>query len=531
MGMKAVDNGGQGINRGGRIGIQTDRIIFYGINLMFLLPALKKGSPIGLAAAGVLLLALFAVLMYSGRGSEPASGQMTILVFFDALIQLALHYESLLANFHADYPDRMASAYTQRPLCIALIGLGAVLGLVGLWLRLFWLVSLSGAVLETAVILSFWSNGSLRDFQLFTNGGKAIAAFWLWAFIWTLLSRVVLFAAPKKWTLHIFLSILLLCIAAALHLLEPRYVRSLVAEPLELLLTWEQVIFICAVLLGCSLAMAKHGREWAIFDSLTLLACAIFIFAAKYLSCTYFLGSWLFFLLLTGSMLQCLKNTAADNTTLGLRPLSYMILQTAVFFISAKAFQLGLYANVILAVITGLLLWSQRIKKEPEEFQDFFCGTMITFFAAEALAWQWRMRFSGEGMILVAVVFVMTMVVLLLVSLPHPEGLRAPKSMRIWVCACAGILCLLSMVPTLWIQSEVRASESYIEVKALNGAVAAEVSYCWKDWRGQVVEEAELKGSQAVLPVKGYILTVTAVDERGIRSSRDFWYPILPYLL
>lgn len=527
MERKAVDNGDRGVMPDWERLAQTNRKIFYGLNLLFLLPSLRKiESFIVGAAVGVLLLVLLDVSTRAGKGSEPASAQVTLLIFFDGLIWLALHHEALLMDFYPDFLDRMVLTYMQRPICIVLIVIGVVLGLVGLQRRSFWLVSFSGVTLGAAIILSFWSSGSLRNFQLLTNGEKVLKAFMLCAFIWTLFSRIVLYAEPKRWGLNIFLSILLLCGIAALHLLDPLYVRFLATELTDIFLSWGQISFVCVVLLGAAIAMANNGTGRANFDSLMLLSCAIFIFGAKYISHTYFMCRWLLFLLLVASMIWCLKNTAEDSTTLGFRPLIYMILQTAVFFFMAKALQMGLYANVILAVVTGLALLEQRKQKKPELFQDFFCGILIAFFAAEALAWQWRLRFSREGVILIAVVFIMAMGALLLVGLPHPEGVRAPKSVRIWICACSGILCLLSMIPTLWIQSEVLGSESCIEVKALGGAVVTEVSYCWKNWNGQVLEEAGLKGDKAILSNKGNILTVTAVDERGIRSSRDFWYPV-----
>ncbi len=531
MGTKNADYGVQEIEHSWGISVQTNRKIFFCLNLLFLLPALiKNGSPVGLVAAGVLLSVLFAVSILFNRGIEPASAQITILLFFDGLIQIALRYEALIEGFRPDYFEWLLLTYTHRPPCVILTGIGVVLGLVGLHRKFFWLTSFSGVALGTAIILLFWSSGGLGNFRFLSDGEKILAVFLLCAFIWTLFSRIVLYVAPKKWGLNIFLSIMLLCGIVVLHLLKPFYVRSLAADLPDALLTWGQVNLVCVVLLGCALAMANDGTDQANFDSLTLLACAVFIFAAKFLSCSHFMWNWLLFLLLITSMLQCLKNAATDDTTLGLCSWTYMFLQTGVFFFSTKALQMGLYANVILAAVTGLVLWSQRTKRKPENFQDFFCGILITFFVAEALAWQWRMRFSREGVILMAVVFLMAMGVLLLVSLPHPDGFRAPNSVRVCVCACVGILCLLSMVPTLWIQAEVRESKSYIEVRGLNGATAAEVSYCWKDWRGQAIEETELKGQTAVLPIRGNILTITAVDEKGIRSSRDFWYPVQPNL-
>lgn len=529
MGMNAGDNGGQSIRLDWKIFALKNRIVFYTLNLLFLLPALQKsGSLAGLAAAVVLLIILLVISMRSGGNSEPASAQIPVLLFFDGLILFAWHGEALLAGFHTDQLEQMTWSYMQqRPLCLVLAGIGLLLGLLGLWRRYFWLVSLSGAALGSAVILLFWSSGSLRNFRLFANGEKVIAAFLVCAFIWTLFSRVAQFAAPEKWGLNVFLSILLLCGIAALHLLEPQYVQSLAAGLLGVLLTWKQVAVACVLLLiGCAITAMDKGAEGVSFDFLTLLACALFIFAAKFLSCTYFIGSRLFFLLLPAGMLWCLKNAATDRTTLGLSPLCYMSVQAGILLVCAKALQMGLHLNVALAAVTGWALRLRWIQEKPESFQDFFCRTLIAFFAAEALVWQWRMRFSREGVLLIAVVFAMAMGGLLLTGLPHPEGVRAPGSVRIWVCACAGILCLLSMIPTLWIRAEVRGDESYIEVKALTGAEARKISCCWKDWRGQVIEETELKEPKAVLPVRGDLLTVTAADEKGIRSSRDFWVPV-----
>lgn len=532
MGIRTAVNKARNMKRTWRTPLKANRVIFYCVSLLTLLPVMiKEASLIGLVAAGILLIALL-VFICLDRDSEPAGAQMMVLFFFNILVRLALHYDKLTPSFNLNaglnHLKAAALLYLGSPFCIALTGVGAVLGVIGLWHKSLWLTGFSGAALGTAVILLVWSSGNLVRLQFTPNGMKILAAFLQGVFIWMFLSRIALYAAPGKWWLHMILSILLLCGLAALHLLELTYVWFLSTVLPDTFFAWEKIILACGSLLVCALVMANGRTERANFDALTALVCAVFIFAVKFLSCTYFAGRWLFLLPLTASMLRCLKNTAADNTTLGLHPLTYMVIQTAVFFSLVKALEMGLYINVILATIAGLALWIQQTKKRTEKLRDFSWGVLITFFAAEAMAWQWRMRFSMEGLLLLAVIFMMAMGVLMLVNSHHPNKVQVPRSVQVCVCACAGILCLISMFPTLWIQADVRDSETYIEVKVFNGSTAAKISYCWKDWRGQAIEEAELQRQNAVLPIKGNILTVTAVDEKGIQGRRNFWYPIWP---
>lgn len=520
--------------RSGKTG-KISKIFYFLINFLLISPILVKNISLSgmICACGILAIAAFGIIAFS-KASVPASGYIPMLFLADFCICVCLRYETLAENFDAMKYAYALQIYQQSILCGGLAVLGIAIGVAGLMLpALSWLTGVSGGAIGTSVILAFWSNGRLDDFQLHPGAGAVLAVFWAGVLAWTLAFQIAAITAPDQREKNIFAGIVLLAAVLSLLISEYTYLRPILAglsqKLLELpgtLFAWESVLLVCAILLVNAAAIFWTEEKRIGVDALVLEMCAILIFAVKFLMSSYFMGCSILLLLLVVSMLVCLQMEASGSLTVQASSIAILAAETAGFLFLAKAFQAGLYGNALLAVLLGVALYIQYGKIEREKYEVFFSAAWIVFCVLEALAWLGKMRSSPEGVDILIMVLLMSLAALLVIILPHPDHQHNRRYLLAGLCACTMLLCLASLRPAINISVETQGDKAVISMEAARGGTVTEASYYWRSSPIQEPQgEQRLTQTTAAIPIQGNILTIVAVDSKGERASRVFWYP------
>lgn len=515
--------------------VRIGKLLYWGVNFLLMFPILIRNiSLFGIIGAGAVLMVLLCCMVFFSKTSVPASAYLPLLLFSDICVCACLQYEALVKHFDPGRFVQILELYQQNIPCAGLAVLGLAVGAAGVWKRpLSWLTGVAGGTVGVSIILLFWSNNRWENLQLYPSGKILLAAFLPAVLVWMLAFEISRLTAPQKLGQNIFWGLLLLCAAAVFLVSEVSYFRPLLPGVSQGLLdlphtvfAWKNVALICIILLMTAAACFRNQEKGPGVDALVPAILAVLIFSIKFLMSNYFLGCSVLLLAQVFSMLRCLRNESCGKKTLGLPSAVYLAAQAAAFLLAAKAFQYGLYANVLLAVVFGAVLYLQQENLTFKTHGTLLSVVLLTFFVSEALAWQWKIRSSPEGTVILAMILLMSLASLLIISGRHSEQQRTRGSLYICLCACTLLLCLASMRPTISVTVETREREAAISITAQNGQPVKEAAYYWSDYPGQKVEdERTLAQLSAAIPIQGNILTVIAADSSGVRTSRVFWYP------
>lgn len=518
------------------VSLNRNRLIFFALNFALILPFIVKHYFLwGLVGVAVLLLAAFYLTVVKPGHDAPASRDIPVLLFFDACIFFGMSYEVLLENFEIENCFILLD-YLQMQ-CLGLLVAGVVLSiLASRKQKLIWIKGPANTAIGAAFIMQVWSNGELLD-PVFNRGGEAVLALYLMcSLIWYILCVVSHCIDPDMSKRNHWLSAILLCFFCALCLTEYPILLEFTQELKTMVLliptanfAWWKVALSAAVLLGCAAASYDYDSRAMGSDSLVLSFLASGIVLLKVLMSNYFTFSWVIFLVFLLGTLRCLKLEQNQYKMLRLASANYLAAQFCALFLTVMLIKAGLWINVLILGVYGLLFYATAGKGKPKRTMRHWL-TVLSLPAVFSVAYVWYARFSLDTLLIIAAAYAVFGGAIVIICWPHPNGLTGPVCYKVIICGFMVLLCLI--VSTRYgtdaqIQFDGADHTASITLSARGRENQVEsATYSWSDITGKTIgEERTLSGTETVLPIEGEKLTLTITDTYGFVTTKTEWYP------
>lgn len=517
---------------------KTNKIMFYIVNLLFVVPYIVKNySSIGVGVAIALLLFLLFQMLKKDEENLPASVYLPFFVWTDFFIYIGVNHQILKDTFNW---NRVTDFFTySNDACFWMLGFGVVLLFIGISkVKYSWLFGCGAAFIGTSVILTLWSNCQLDNIVFVPQGEAVLAIFILGTIMWSFVYQICIIESPYKRTLYIWLGLSLLLSVLILNVANYDYLLSISSE-IELLLlnlptthfAWWKVILVMVIASIGAIEMYPTGNKERGVDGLVVFALGDLIFSIKLLMSNYFSYNWILFFILLGCILVCINNESnAKKMTLNFPNSDYLIILSVVFIICVLLLKNGLWINLIITTAFLLLFYSKKKVFEKNSYHNiFFYLYIIACVLCEAMGWMWKFRSYTNGFIMLGIIFVVTLLGVFIVNMNHPNGVCVKKSVCLSICVCMSILCLLCMnrygtKVDISFQSEKNTSEIVLKARGKNEVESA--YYYWSDKSGNLLQEKKVlyEGTQTI-PIDGELLTIVVVDSKGITTTVNEWYP------
>lgn len=517
---------------------KTNKIIFYIVNLLFVVPYIVKNySSIGVGVAIALLLFLLFQMLKKEEENLPASVYLPFIVWIDFFIYIGINHQILKDTF--DW-DRVTNFFiSSNDTCFWMLGVGVALLFIGISkVKYSWLFGCGATFVGSSVILTLWSNCQLDNIVFVPWGESVLAIFLLVTIIWSIVYQISIIVSPYKRILYIWLGLSLLLSILILNVANYDYLLRIGSE-IELLLlnlpttyfAWWKVILVTVIAIIGAIEMYPMGNKEVGVDGLVVFALGDLIFSIKLLMSNYFSYNWILFFVLLGCILVCINNESnAQKMTLNFSNSDYLIILSIVFIICVLLLKNGLWINLIISTAFLLLFYSKKKVFEKNSYHNiFFYLYIIACVLCEAMGWMWKFRSYTNGFIMLGIIFVVTLLGVFIINMNHPNGICVRRSVCLIICVCMLILSLLCMNKygtkvDISFQSEENTLEIVLKARGKNEVESA--YYYWSNKNGDSLQEQNVlyEGTQTI-PIEGELLTIVVVDSKGITTTVNEWYP------
>lgn len=519
--------------------VKENKIVLFLINCLLMLPfIIRNHSIIGIVSSLAILLILFFILFKSSE-IIPASAYLPIIIVADVCCYVGVRFELLKLCFDMD-----ALSYFFQGMgspCIFLLMIGCALFFVGRTKQtLTWLSGIGGTAIGTAIILHGWSNCDFAALKFYSNGDTLLAILVLSTLLWTILIQFIGMTVPIKRDANNWIGIFLLVGFLVFCIIEQSYTSVMLPKWKIMILNWPHTLFswwrvilaTMVLLIGTFLLYTMNGDDGngLSVDTYALILIALSVFSIKFLMINFFSYNWMCFLIMIVGTLWCMKNDYLERPTLQLNSIMYLSAQFIAFLFTIILLKKGLWINVIVTIVFGAVFYTQYVKKKRTSDINSHWVMILLCIVAEAAAWMCKYRFCIEGFSMIVMVLIVAITAMSIINLRHPNSMKAPDSIRITICVCLAILCLLTMnkfgakISTKF-DSETLKATIEIQPRGKKNEVKS-ACYYWRDKNGkESSKEVILKNNGETIAIQDEVLTIITIDVNGVQTTSNYWYP------
>lgn len=447
--------------------VKVDRVIAYILNIALMIPVIKNSfSWIGLGATAAILAVAFYDVVIKAGSMDPAVVKLPHLYFYDCCILVGLHAEAMVQyGLNTDNIVTVLAAMSKS--ILILLGAGVVAAYIAHSKDYSWLRCVAVALIGAYVILAMYSNGDLTGLEYQYNGDKLLYLYLYYVILWGILvelGRVVKAGSSK---VNDRLGLVMAIVMLSLVVVEPEVTTSLamsiperaaaVTEPL--LLTWPGALILCLILVVCSVVMyredADNDRLGA--DSYVAAAMAINVLAIRWCEANALtdLQEYAVLLVVFLASYVAFRNDSRNQRSLRLNSMQYLIAEAVLMMFSIRAIGTGYWATLIVTAVFIALLYA-RAGHMSADGKWLWIG-IVTCLVVEALAWLLgsvsleTLKEAGaavdlDGIKVLVEIYAVAVLAIVGLNLPHPSGKVPARAYNIVICACVGVLCLVSAI-------------------------------------------------------------------------------------
>ena len=513
--------------------VRTNKLVLLGLNTLFLLQyVIKDFSLLGLGAFMVLSLALFLIL-FKSSDEYPAAAYIPVLLLFDALIYLCIHFSSIVSGF--DMIKHYLGSFKRNSLI--LFAVGFVVSIIGNSKKLAILSGIGGIIAVGSVVLGLFSNCMLRGFAI-TDAGKMLLNLIIWGgAIWIVLIRLIFCSVPEKSKLAVWMGFLLAVLSIAFLIIGMPYIASRLDVWSDSIwglskgafAYWKTIIaFVLSVVCIFLLYFVdgKDGSHLSV-DTYVVIIIAETIAAIRILLSAFFSYCWILpFLLIIGTIWS-MNNDYSGKKTMGLSSIVFNVIQFALFCLTVVFLRSGLWLNVMITVLFVMFLYISFSRNDASA--KVKCIAIEVAIALEAAALMWMLRFSLSGLLIIIFAFAVSVAVTVVLFAQNPCNIPPSDGALIAICVALFIVCFLPLLKYGTKISKQYDDEGVQTITITPRGKENEVEqayYYWRDQYGQIQDErVEIKGNEIHVNSSYEILSVVTVDKYGVMTKAVFWYP------
>lgn len=518
--------------------VLKNRAIYFGINLLVMFSFLRSNFSLinlGIFAVAVGLSLYFSV--FQEKANEPACTFFPVLLFSDVLSYFALHALTLKESFSAD------PLYLLSDTVIIAAVIGAVLLLIGILSSHRWPGWLGSLFLGAALLSATWAGGNLDLLTLQQPPAFKVLLFLhaVLATLWFFCVQVAERAVSGAGCLGVirrdnWLTAILLCLFAAVNLFAPNWVRSLLPQWEEMihslpasLLVWWKILIAVLILSICAAALCEFKNESVGTDAYVMISFlgAVFLVVALY-NC-FFPLKWAVLLIYAQLVIAPIRIFAKGMARFRLRNEKYLAAALLLSLLGTVFLQYGLWLTLLITAAAMTAIYHLSKAGVREQHGRLFWIVVVLSIAAECAGLLAANRWHTANFILLTLTTVAALATMLILNLPHPAKKRPGVLLNGAVCVSFALVCtILAFQHGIKLDLHHDAPNAQIEWGATPyGADNRIVSlqYSWSEINQETPETfRNLRGTEGTLTVEGDRLTIEAVDQYGVRTTRTVWF-------
>lgn len=519
--------------------VRINKYVIFGLNSVFtLIYVIRNFAISGIVTYLIATLLMFLVAFKSSE-DIPAVADLPIIILADIIIYLGVRFRELKSMVDI---DNLTSYFSDvDPVFWILFWTGIAVGIVGIVnIQFSWLTGFAGGLIGVSIILMGWSNCNIKNLKFINDGKALLILFVLGNILWTVFLYLIVKTVPSRATSIILIEIILLVIVIAGLTVGNDYIKEclpvwkviILKLPNTVFAWWKVILSSVVILAGIFMLylIEGDGGNGLSVDTYALVIIGELILTAKLLMSNYFTYNWLIPILLLLGTLRCMNNDYTSRKTLRLSSIAYLSVQNCVAILMIFLFKKGLWMNVCLSIVFFTVFYVKHSKIRKANHNNSFWVMILLCIVGQTAAWVWRNNFAKDLMILLAVVLGSGILTIIAINLKQPGGRTAPNNLRIIVCVCVTVICLMVLIQnTTKIHSRTdRASETVtiiLDAKGKNNSISS-AYYYWRDSTGRIMtKEIIIPSNKYKIAIKEEILTIVSKDSYGFVTSKILWYP------
>lgn len=509
---------------------RESKVIYYIVNLIpMIMLMLHFFSIQGCVITVAFNIFLFVRMIVKVDTERTAANYLSTMLFVDVCIGIGVFWEPLLQNVMLENIKKFWDGVTIQTIVVLCIGF--VMGLISLQKeKLYWLSWIGAEIAGCAVILQLYGNGEILAPDFSEGGWELLVLFVICGGIWFFISQIDVLLEQERKTVNIRMGFVLMLGVLFVLIAENQYVNQMLPEIRQFyrslsqeVFAWWKIWLSCGVLAVLGIALSQHSARIYKIDGTVYCFLATGILTIKLILTNYFFFNWVVFAIYVLSVFWGI--TRVNKQVTSREEVVWLGIQSVTMVVIIKFLEWGLWMNLVVTTVFVVLFSSFYKNRKQLSFKQrrVLFIYIIIGIAAETLTFIWTLRFQISKVMVVGVLSVAVLGIILIITWPHPENRQVHNKYKIGICIVFAVLCLMTAVKsgskiTTNINEEEQTISVNVDAKGTDSKVK-NVTCIWTNQFGkQIGEELSFKRGEQILAIEAENLTITAIDQNGVRT-------------